>query len=213
MCDGFVWCLCLHHPNWLESLMLLEVTSFFKGSLSPYCRQVKTLLLHIKRNQLRGFEDPARMPSLHLLSKVFQSNPTRYSFCYRPRTPWRDCLSSGLGKEDLDISAYTPVPVTLFSKWIPIDIIAQTVNWQLVLSSKCLTANKIYLQDHHRCLICSMLYWNVASMLAWCTVIYVFSFSKNNKNWRLHMFSHSLPSSTRIEPICLSMHCFLCPPI
>lgn len=153
------------------------------------------------------------MPSLHLLSKVFQSHPTRYSFYYRPRTPWRDYVSHLAWERKIWTFLLTllTLPVTLFSKWIPIDITAQTVNWQLVLRPKCLKANKIYLQDHHKCHICSMLYWNVASMLAWCTVMYVFSCSKNNKNWRLHMFSHSPPSSTRIEPIYLCTVSFVHP--
>jgi len=58
---------------------------------------VEPLLLRVKRSQLKWFGHLIRMPPGRLPLEVFQARPTGRRRRGRPRTGWRDYISSGLG--------------------------------------------------------------------------------------------------------------------
>ncbi|KAK5915715.1 hypothetical protein CesoFtcFv8_001281 [Champsocephalus esox] len=55
---------------------------------------VEPLLLRVKRSQLRWFGHLVRMPPGHLPREVFQARPAGKRPRGRPRTRWRDYISS-----------------------------------------------------------------------------------------------------------------------
>ena len=55
---------------------------------------VEPLLLHVEKSRLRWFEHLVRMPPGHLLKDVFQADQAMRRAKGRPRTRWRDLIST-----------------------------------------------------------------------------------------------------------------------